>query len=383
MANESNEISICKENVFSTISRPLEDPLGYIQVILICMYLFLKLKSQHRGKKRRDASDESVDQETDNLGSCVSKDALSVRDRLNIHETLILRLIDEQTKLIKFCNELATDIDDLKNDKLQRNRELFTSAIPSSSSPPSAPQQTNSNLISDSSISSENLRENKINEKGGDDNQHLVSSSQVPVRVKRIDNADNKRPSYLEAATSGLKLGQNRPNHQHSRAYGRTSYRPTQGTESTCQQPDSSSKYIKSQRHGHNISKNSNFSNQTIQENEAKLKAPSNFEGTNGKSTTFDKDIEQLPKFLVVHDSILKFVSPKRLGLSYHVQIVKRVCYKVEDIDKIIKDELKDGHDYEGVYIHCGVNNLRDQDPKSVGESCPKGNIYNPMPPKG
>ena len=70
----------------------------------------------------------------------------------------------------------------------------------------------------------------------------------------------------------------------------------------------------------------------------------------------------------MIHDSILKYVSPRRLGLSYHVQIIKRICYTVEEIEKIAKEELREGHGYEGVYIFCGINNLQKQDPKVVAQ---------------
>ena len=97
MANRSYGTALSKESVFLSSLQLQQTPLDYIQVILISIFLFLKLKSQYRGKKARDAADETCQQETDSQRNCVSMDALPVRHRLNMHETLILRLFDEQS----------------------------------------------------------------------------------------------------------------------------------------------------------------------------------------------------------------------------------------------------------------------------------------------
>ena len=49
------------------------------------------------------------------------------------------------------------------------------------------------------------------------------------------------------------------------------------------------------------------------------------------------------------------------MGLSYHVNVTKKLCYMVEGIQYILDNKLKE-NSYETVYIHGGIKNIKIQD---------------------
>ena len=95
------------------------------------------------------------------------------------------------------------------------------------------------------------------------------------------------------------------------------------------------------------------------------------FEKNKNSSIDDDGDSEERrahgPKVLVIHDSTFRYVDNRRLNRAYGLDAKKRVAYKVEDVDKVLREECSTSS-FDAIYIHTAVNNLKNEDPEKVVE---------------
>lgn len=66
----------------------------------------------------------------------------------------------------------------------------------------------------------------------------------------------------------------------------------------------------------------------------------------------------------ILHDSVLNGVQEKRLGRSYGFEAVKCKALNIEALEPAFQATLSNRQPPKAVVIHCGINNLRHQDPK-------------------
>ena len=85
-----------------------------------------------------------------------------------------------------------------------------------------------------------------------------------------------------------------------------------------------------------------------------------------------DQHTQDIPNVLFIHDSIFKYVDQSRLNKGYGVNAKKRLAYKIEDIKKVIDEECSESHKFEAVFVHSGINNLRNEDPKTAATKMTK-----------
>ena len=86
------------------------------------------------------------------------------------------------------------------------------------------------------------------------------------------------------------------------------------------------------------------------------------------KEIEVDKsDHQDLPKVMILHDSVLNGVHGKRLGRSYGFQANPKKTYKLEDLPQTVQSQNKS--EIDCIAIHCGINNLKNSDAKSSAEN--------------
>ena len=60
-------------------------------------------------------------------------------------------------------------------------------------------------------------------------------------------------------------------------------------------------------------------------------------------------------------------VKEKRLGRSYGFEATSQKTYRIKDIEPAVKSAIS-STTYDAITIHCGINDLKDQDPKEASE---------------
>jgi hypothetical protein len=79
--------------------------------------------------------------------------------------------------------------------------------------------------------------------------------------------------------------------------------------------------------------------------------------------------VKDLPKILVMNDSVFNDVNARRLGVSYGFDASQRKAFTADDISRVFEEEeKKSDRPVEGVVIHTGVNNLKSEDPEDVSK---------------
>jgi hypothetical protein len=77
-----------------------------------------------------------------------------------------------------------------------------------------------------------------------------------------------------------------------------------------------------------------------------------------------------LPKVFILHDSQLKHVNSKRLGMSYAFYSMKTKAPTISDLDKAYKEaSCKCTGTPDAIVIHCGINDLKDHSGLSPKEA--------------
>lgn len=82
----------------------------------------------------------------------------------------------------------------------------------------------------------------------------------------------------------------------------------------------------------------------------------------------YDKYKSDPPNITILHDSILKYVDPKRLGQSYGCQVKKEKCYTLDEVQDSLKSFNAKEENVDGIVIHCGINDLKTTHPKKAAE---------------
>lgn len=70
---------------------------------------------------------------------------------------------------------------------------------------------------------------------------------------------------------------------------------------------------------------------------------------------------------VILHDSVLHGVMEKRLGESYGFDAVKCEAYNISNLEPAFKS-VQSKVPPKAVVVHCGINNLKNQDPRSASK---------------
>ena len=76
-----------------------------------------------------------------------------------------------------------------------------------------------------------------------------------------------------------------------------------------------------------------------------------------------------LPKTVIVHDSVLSGIETDRLGLSYGLEVKASRAYRVEEMEKVLDSTPPNEPQPEAILIHCGINNLKEKDATTTAKS--------------
>lgn len=84
-------------------------------------------------------------------------------------------------------------------------------------------------------------------------------------------------------------------------------------------------------------------------------------------SSTKGKECISKVDVVILHDSILNGVQPGKLGLSYGFEAVKCKAPSINELESGLQSASLSNNP-NAVLIHCGINNLRTQDPRSAAK---------------
>ena len=76
-----------------------------------------------------------------------------------------------------------------------------------------------------------------------------------------------------------------------------------------------------------------------------------------------------LPRTVIVHDSVMSGIEEDRLGLSYGIEIKSSRAYRIEQIEKALDSATANEPQPEAILIHCGINNLQEKDATTAAKS--------------
>ena len=351
--NDSVEFFLLKENPFSFSScyRPT-----LMECILLILFVYVFYMNYYFPVKRNydriktEKTDETEPAEND----ChVSKDARSSAETLKLHENLIGQLLQGQSLLRNSllqlnlrCDVLQTDVNRLKLDLLSGAQSLSNSEVKVSE----IEKQTN--LLhepqSPGIFSSYKDALKHGVDRNNTENKHLIHRHEN----KAIPLSDSESTGDTDIDTFTDSKHPDGPQIVNT-AHAQKLYQ----TKDMINQKYRNATFQKEQ---YGDPKSQKVSGQGFMRDQNKHPRSNNW-----KKDMHEDDKNSLPKVLLIHDSTMKFIDSNRLGLSYHVNVTKKLCYTVEGIQSILQNELKDTS-YEAVYIHCGINNIKNQDPKAV-----------------
>ena len=79
-----------------------------------------------------------------------------------------------------------------------------------------------------------------------------------------------------------------------------------------------------------------------------------------------------VPRVVVLHDSVHDNNQGKRLGQSHGLDVIKLKTSTIEDINKTVNVLDYVAGPVDAIAVHCGINDIKSKDPKTVGKSLVK-----------
>ena len=333
--NESDEILLPGENQLYSCFRYRPTLMECLLLLLLAYVYYLThyfpVTSNHdrRSTKKTDKI-KSADNDRH-----VSTDATSLETTFEMHDTLIRQLLQGQSilsnslhELNQKCEDLKSDFDRLKSDLLSCGETPFQSDVNMSEKVQKQTKSVHENKSPELSTTYRDALKHGLNK----EKTKTTPAIHQVIPMSSLPENDSESDFNVSAADS-RGLPRNNSAHAHRRL----------------NQKDMT---------------NQNRRKENSQRMHTRYGAP-NGHTFNDRQDLHEQDKESLPKVLLIHDSMLKYVDARRMGLSYHVNVTKKLCYTVEGIQSILDNELKE-NSYEAVYIHCGINNIKNQDPKDV-----------------
>ena len=342
---------LSKESISPGILRLHPTLLESLLLLLLTYVIYLNYFLPKQQQTGRNASKTKTAAETDTDEDAVSTDAITVRERLMMHENLILRIFECQTilrdnlgSLQEDFNSLQTDFETLKSGFNDRGMSHFPwgkSSLQTKNTSDKGPN--NSPTQSDCtpqglSVNSHNKEKVKLMDKHDPD----CSSSTISVPKSRIDT------NMLSASSQTPK---------HGDGEGKRSRKQSQPIKDK-----EKNNVMNSNRHTPQISAKG-----TQEARSQTRTTSSNHEHRPPSDDDLHNPKEDNPKVLFVHDSIFKYTKVERLKTAYSLNTKKCLAYNIQDATKIIDEECSKCK-YDAIYIHTGINDLKYENPRIVAD---------------
>ena len=287
-------------------------------------------------KSERKSTKKTDEIRSDDNARHITTDATSFETTLELHDTLIRQLLQGQSILSNSLHEINVKYEDLKSDFERLKLDLLSSA--------DTPFQRDVNMSEKSKV-------------------------QKQTKIAHENKATELFATYKDALQHGLNKERSNKQTMIHKAIPLSDRSENDTDVNVINVSSADSLHKVNTAHARKRAKQEGMTNQNnhkdnFKRNQTRYGAP-NGQSFNDRKDLHEQDKENLPKVLLIHDSMLKYVDARRMGLSYHVNVTKKLCYTVEGIQPILDKELEE-NSYEAVYIHCGINNIKNQDPKDV-----------------